>query len=273
MGGGRWSKWTKTCKHRCAVPRKWLKKITSWLSCQSHGSQSAVFTGRHRPDGRIQRKSRRENFFLSVWDLTAEGPIGSKEGPHRTHRAALPLVGSVDRRIEVRGNNGATGSEAGWSTYRSNEALLPNLRAQRHREVLFTLYSRFSVEFGSVESSCVAIDWFCVCTADHTSVIFTIIIEIYRVVVFLLWSPPGLSPALWFYESEPHWKPSSEVILSKRLLQSSVSDSWQRSLTCTTSSGTRLETPDAHRVLRGSRVLVHVVESRVWSVDLIDDLL
>ncbi len=31
-----------------------------------------------------------------------------------------------------------------------------------------------------------AIDWFCVCTADHTSVIFTIVIEIYRVVVFLL---------------------------------------------------------------------------------------
>lgn len=101
-------------------------------------------------------------FSLSVWDLITERPIGCKEWPSQPHRAALPLVSSVDWRVEVQGNNTATGSEAGWSTYRSNKALLPNLRAQRHREVLFTLYSRFSVEFGSVESSCVAIDWFCV---------------------------------------------------------------------------------------------------------------
>lgn len=174
--------------------------ITSWLNW-SHGSRSAVFTGWHHTREYDEYKHERV-----VWDLTAERPIGFKEVPDQPRRAAPPLVGSVDRWVEIRGNNTATGSEAGWSTYRSNEALLPNLRAQRHREVLFTLSSRFSVEFGSVESSCVAIDWFCVCTADHTSVIFTIIIEIYRVVVFLLWSPPGLSPAclhgnmilLWF---------------------------------------------------------------------------
>lgn len=47
-------------------------------------------------------------------------------------------------------------------------------------------YSRFSVEFSSVESSCVAINWFCVCTVDHTSIINAIIIEIYTVVVFML---------------------------------------------------------------------------------------
>lgn len=83
-----------------------------------------------------------------------------------------------------------------WSiTFSQQQSTLPNLRAQRHREVLFTLSSRFSVVwFSSVQSSCVAIDWFCVCTADHTSVIFTPIIEIYRVVVFLPWSSPGLSP-------------------------------------------------------------------------------
>lgn len=133
------------------------------------------------PGRRIQTHKRVDRKSVFFWDLTAvasERPIGFKEGPDH-HRAALPLVGSEDRRVGVRGNNRATGSEAGWSTYRSNEALLPNLRAQRHREVLFTLSSRFSVEFSSVESSCVAIDWFCVCTADHTSVIFTIIIEIY----------------------------------------------------------------------------------------------
>lgn len=133
-----------------------------------------------------------ENFsFSAFWDPTAEQPIGSKEGPAQPPRAALLLVGSWTGGSR---SEAITGSEADWSTSRRNEALLPNLRAQRHREVLFTLSSRFSVQFGSVESSCVAIDWFCVCTADHTSVIFTIIIEIYRVVVFLLWSPPGLSP-------------------------------------------------------------------------------
>lgn len=97
-----------------------------------------------------------ENFsFSAFWDPTAEQPIGSKEGPAQPPRAALLLVGlwTGGSRSEA-----ITGSEADWSTSRRNEALLPNLRAQRHREVLFTLSSRFSVQFGSVESSCVAID-------------------------------------------------------------------------------------------------------------------
>lgn len=159
-----------------------IERVITWQPISSvYGMMS------YRRDAYKQtEESTGKLYLLGVWDLTAERPIRFKEGPDRPHGAALPLVGSVDWRVEVRGNNRVTGSEAGWSTYRSNEALLPNLRAQRHREVLFTLSSRFSVEFGSVESSCVAIDWFCVCTADHTSVIFTIIIEIYRVVVFLL---------------------------------------------------------------------------------------
>lgn len=104
---------------------------------------------------------------LYLTAVTSERPIGFK-GRTRSRPQSCPAVGRFGRwaGLKVQGNKRATGSEAGWSIYRRNEALLPNLRAQRHREVLFTLSSRFSV--GSVESSCVAIDWFCVCTADHT---------------------------------------------------------------------------------------------------------
>lgn len=186
------------------------------------------------------RKCLQEHFLLlSVGDLPAEGPIGFKDGPSQPHRAALPLVGSVDGRDDVPGNNRATGSEAGWSTFHSNEALLPNLRAQRHTEVLFTLYSRFlSVQFGSVQSGCVAIDGFCVCKADHTSVIFTIIIEIYRVVVFLLWSPPGLSPAcphgnmtlLWSHVhcKNIHLSPTGFKPLHESKIKTSLKTKWTK---------------------------------------------
>lgn len=113
--------------------------------------------------------------LLSVWDLTAERPIRFREAPDRPHGAAPPLVGSVDGRVGVQGNNRAAGSEAGWSTYRSNEALCQT-SGLRDREVLFTLLLDFQ---RSLQLSPVVFDWFCVCTADHTSVIFTIIIEIY----------------------------------------------------------------------------------------------
>lgn len=153
-----------------------------------------------------------------VWDLTAERPIGFKEGPGPAelprHWSARWMGGprseAITERREV---------EAGWSTYRSNEALLPNLRAQRHREVLFTLYSSVFSSSGSVESSCVAIDWFCVCTADHTSVIFTIIIEFYSCcfsAVVTTRSESSLSPRKrWFALSRAKRCKNLEVILSE----------------------------------------------------------
>lgn len=201
----------------------WLKVMLEVIITWQPISSVYGMTSYQRDDDKHRKESTGKLFFLSVWDLTAvapERPNVFKKGPAQPHWVALPLVGSVDRRVEVRGNNRATGSEAGWSTYRSNEALLPNLRAQRHREVLFTLYSRFSVEFSSVESSCIAIDWFlCLYSWSHFSHI-NIIIEIYRVVVFLLWSPPGPSPAgphrniISLEESDLSKKPQSEDILS-----------------------------------------------------------
>lgn len=135
-----------------------------------------------------------------TWNLpavTPERPISFKEGPAPTPNP-LPLttellsvqwIGewrseAITERQEV---------ELIGQLLASIEALLPNLRAQRHREVLFTLYSWFfsRVQFSWVQSCC---NQLVPCLYRWSHFIFTIIIEIYRVVVFMLWSPPDLGP-------------------------------------------------------------------------------
>lgn len=84
--------------------------------------------------------------------------------------------------------------------FTATKHFLPNLRAQRRRGFVYSFFwilfgpdlvwpgptRSGPAQFGSVQFACVAIVGFCVCTADHTSVIFPIIIIINKVVVFLL---------------------------------------------------------------------------------------
>lgn len=176
-------KWFQTCKNKWYVLYERPHKLVGLILQQQ--PISCVY--RMVPNQRdIIRVEFSQCLYLPA--VTSERPIGFEEGLDPAHRAAPLLTGTEQAGLKVQGNNRVKGREAGWSIYHRNKALLPNLRAQRHREVLFTLSSFSQVRFSLSPVVLQSIDWFCVCTADHTRVIFTEIIEIeiYRRVVFLL---------------------------------------------------------------------------------------
>lgn len=117
------------------------------------------------------KEANRKSFLLSR-TLTAERPISFEKGSDWPRGAAPPLVGWVEGRVEARGNNTATGSGAGWSTLSQQRSTFAKPQGSETQRGFVYSFSLDFQSFGSVESSCVAVDWFCVCTADHTSVIF-----------------------------------------------------------------------------------------------------
>lgn len=131
----------KTCQHGCGAP----EANTSWADHHMAANQLRWWW--------IRTLKSRQEASSRRWGSTCWSA-------YQPHRAALSLVGSVEGRGDVPGNNRK------WSRlvdfFCSNEALLPNLRAQRHRGFVYSLFwILFSlVRFSSVQLCC---DWWVLC--------------------------------------------------------------------------------------------------------------